>query len=120
MQELCLHLISTQLHSVEFKSTSLVAMIFSVHSSTNLFTYLFFALKIFVVFRITGFITFSLKITRNPNKSFFAYTFINQFFAFIPAFIIIPTLFIIRNITVKSAFTLTRFTPFYASCFISS
>ena len=46
VQELCLHLISTELHSVEFISTSLVSSVFSVHSSaepcsSNLFTNLF-------------------------------------------------------------------------------
>ena len=47
VQELCLHLFSTELHSVEFISTSLVSSIFPVHSSTDLFTNLF-ALTIFI------------------------------------------------------------------------
>ena len=103
--------------------------IFSVHSlaelsSTNLFTNLF--LHFFLIFivqiltKITGFITFALTVTKIPNKSFIAYAFINQFFAFAPAFIIIPTLLVIRNTTVKPTFTLTRFRPFFACCFISS
>ena len=46
VKELCLHLISTELHSVEFIATSLVSSIFSVHSSgqlrsSNLFTKIF-------------------------------------------------------------------------------
>ena len=59
-----------------------------------------------------------LTITWILNKSFMAYAFINQYFAFTPAFIIIPTLVIITNTTVKSTFTLTHF--IYASYFISS
>ena len=38
VQELCLHLFLMKLHSIEFVSASLVSSIFSVHSSTNLFT----------------------------------------------------------------------------------
>ena len=73
-----------------------------------------------ILTKITGFITFALTITGIPNKSFIAYAFINQFFAFTPAFIIIPTLLIIRNTTVKPTFTLTHFRAFFACCFISS
>ena len=49
VQELCLRLFSTEFHSVGVISTSLVSSIFSVHSSTNLSTNLFFAITIFVV-----------------------------------------------------------------------
>ena len=41
---------------------------------------------------ITWFITFTLTITWIPNKSFIAYSFINQFFTFTFAFISIPSL----------------------------
>ena len=47
--------------------------------------------------KIKGFTTFTLTITRIPNKSFIAYAFI----AFTPAFIMIPTLVIITNTTVN-------------------
>ena len=68
--------------------------------------------------KIKGFTKFTLTITRIPNKSFIAYAFI----AFTPAFIMIPTLVIITNTTVKSTFTFyaLHFMSFYASCFISS
>ena len=54
VQELCLHLFFLKLHSIEFVSASLVSSIFSVHSSTNLFTKKnllkpFFPLTIFIV-----------------------------------------------------------------------
>ena len=45
VQELCLHLFSMELHSVEFISTNLAPLIFSAHSSTNLFTNLFLQLQ---------------------------------------------------------------------------
>ena len=38
VQESCFHLFSTELHSVEFISTSLVSSIISVHSATGLST----------------------------------------------------------------------------------
>ena len=126
VQELYLHLLSTELHSVEFISTRLVSSTFSVHSlekqrSNNLSTKFFLRLQfLFYLTTITEFITFALTITRIPNKSFIAYAFINQSFAFTPAFIIIQTLFCITNTTVKSTFTLKRLMSFYASCFISS
>ena len=49
VQELRLRLFSTEFHSIEVISISLVSSIFSVHSSTNLSTNLVFALTIFLV-----------------------------------------------------------------------
>ena len=128
VQEFCLRLFSSELHSVEFISTSLVSSIFSVHSSvelgsTNLFTNLFCTYKFYSLnahYKITGFITFTLTTPRIPNKFFIAYAFINRFFAFTPASIIIPTLFIITNTMFESTFKFTCFMPFYGLCFISS
>ena len=61
----------------------------SVHSSTNLSTNFFPALIIFIVqhiiSNITRFITFTLTITRIPNKYFIPHTFVNHFFAFFNA-----------------------------------
>ena len=51
--------------------------------------------------------TFALTVTWIPNKSFIAYTFINQMFAFTSAFIIIPAFFIVTNTAIKSTFTFT-------------
>ena len=45
VQELCLHLFSTQLNSIEFISASPVSSILSTQSSINLFTNLFLHLK---------------------------------------------------------------------------
>ena len=92
VQELCLHLFSTNLHSVEFILTSLVSSIFSVHSSTNLFTNILLHLQFLYSRYSVRFITFTLTITRTPNKSFIPYAIINQFFAFTATFTVIPTL----------------------------
>ena len=46
VQELCLNLFSTELHSVEFISTSLVSSIISVHSATGLSTNFFSHLQL--------------------------------------------------------------------------
>ena len=89
-----------------------------IYLLTPFCTYKFYSLN--ARYKITGFITFTLTTTRIPNKSFIAYAFINRFFAFTPASIIIPTLFIITNTMLESTFKFTCFMPFYAFCFISS
>ena len=56
----------------------------------------------------------------DSKKSFIASTFINQFFAFTPAFIIIPTLLIVKNTCIQSTLAFTYFMLFYMPRFISS
>ena len=46
----------------------------------------------------------------------FSITFVNQFFAFISAYIIIPPLLIVTNICIYSTLGFTCFMPFYMSC----
>ena len=68
----------------------------SVHSSTNLSTNFFPALIIFIVqhiiSNITRFITFTLTITRIPNKYFITHTFVNHFFCILQRCLLLQAL----------------------------
>ena len=69
---------------------------------------------------MTWFITFSLTITRIPNKPFIPSTFVNQFFAFTSKFIFISELLIINTASIYSTFTCTSLMLRYMFCSISS
>ena len=112
-----------QLHLFLFSLTIFTSLTVSVHFSTSLSAIFFYTYNFYNPNTHQHHMIYPIQTHNYQDSNYILYhthTFTNQLFTFPLTFIIILTLFIIKNTCLQSTFTLVRFMPFYVSSFISS